>query len=314
MYSVYFHKTSNVKQHYTNGRVVNELQFWCDTAVPLPHLLVVDARFGGQCCHKVGSWRRCWPKSNSAAYKRCPLFCVVPSANVFGVSCLRWVLFRSAAKRLHLTQRGRLLLGAELGPWKGPPPVPPGGDRHCCRWPGGCWLLPRVSRLGTGGGQRWERDRAVSRWLLQGAHPTSIPLVGTLRPALWMWGKKCCYSRNASICEILTLCNIYSKADTHLKVIFNIVLHQFFYFIIIFLYVFPLSEAMLQWLLQYNSCFLSHYTIWQHLFFPSVNIITSHMEPVIAYRHLRETRIIQSVPFVSLIYIHKCHFNSAGNM
>lgn len=121
-------------------------------------------------------------------------------------------------------------------------------------------------------------------------------------------------SWNAFICEILTLCNIYSKADTHLKVIFNIVLLRFFFFIIIFLYIFPLSKAMLQWLLQYNSCFLSQYTIWQHLFFPSVNIITSHMEPVIAYRHLRETRIIQSVPFVSLIYIHKCHFNSAGNM
>lgn len=106
---------------------------------------------------------------------------------------------------------------------------------------------------------------------------------------------------------------MYSKADTYLKVIFNIALLQFFFFII-FLYIFSLSKAMLQWLLQYNSCFLSQYTIWQHLFFPSVNIITSHMEPVIAYRHLRETRIIQSVPFVSLIYIHKCHFNSAGNM
>lgn len=124
-----------------------------------------------------------------------------------------------------------------------------------------------------------------------------------------MWLKR----KNAFICEILALCNMYSKADTHLKVIFNIALLQFFFFII-FLYIFSLSKAMLQWLLQYNSCFLSQYTIWQHLFFPSVNIITSHMEPVIAYRHLRETRIIQSVPFVSLIYIHKCHFNSAGNM
>lgn len=38
------------------------------------------------------------------------------------------------------------------------------------------------------------------------------------------------------------------------------------------------------------------------------------MEPVIAYRHLKETRIMQSVPFVSLIYIHKCHFIRAGVM
>lgn len=38
------------------------------------------------------------------------------------------------------------------------------------------------------------------------------------------------------------------------------------------------------------------------------------MEPVIAYRRPRETRILQSVPFVSLIYIHKCYFNSAGNL
>lgn len=62
------------------------------------------------------------------------------------------------------------------------------------------------------------------------------------------------------------------------------------------------------------ATFSSLSTIWQHLFFPPVNIITSHMEPVIAYRRPRETGIIQSVPFVSLIYIRKCHFNSAGNM
>lgn len=52
-------------------------------------------------------------------------------------------------------------------------------------------------------------------------------------------------SKRAFICEILTLCKLYSKADTHLKVIFNIALLQFFFFII-FLYIFPLSKAMLQ--------------------------------------------------------------------
>lgn len=38
---------------------------------------------------------------------------------------------------------------------------------------------------------------------------------------------------------------MYSNADTHLKVIFNIALLQFFFFII-FLYIFSLSKAMLQ--------------------------------------------------------------------
>lgn len=189
-----------------------------------------------------------------------------------------------------------------------------GGEAGCCTGPsgGGLWWGRRWGQhLWGHGGLLLLRNHRKLKGAPSVLYPSDkysalCPL--DVRRKIWL------NSWNAFICEILTFCNIYSKADTHLKVIFNTALLQFFFFIIIFLHIFPLSKAMLQWVLQYNSCFLSQYTIWQHLFFPSVNIITSHMEPVIAYRHLRETRIIQSVPFVSLIYIHKCHFNSAGNM
>lgn len=48
--------------------------------------------------------------------------------------------------------RGRLLLGADLGPCKGPPPVPPGVDRHCCRWPRGLLAAAPCEHAGD---RRW---------------------------------------------------------------------------------------------------------------------------------------------------------------
>lgn len=123
----------------------------------------------------------------------------------FGAGCKGWIWWGRQGWGLgHLHPPGREA-GCRTAPSGG-------GLRWGRRWGHHLWGCGGLLSLG----KRKKLKDAPSALYPSDKYSALSPLDARKKIRLKSW--------NAFICEILTLCNIYSKADTHLKVIFNIAL------------------------------------------------------------------------------------------